>query len=65
LARDHDAHRKRFAGWPSVEQIAAVIDPAAFDMQREDRAVWGVMARDASKRCRIALAKAQKDQRDV
>lgn len=42
------------------DDIAKIIDNAAFDMQREDRARWGVWARNASKRRRIALAKADK-----
>lgn len=42
-----------------IERIAAIIDHAAFDMSRENREQvrW---PRDASKRRRIALAKAEK-----
>jgi hypothetical protein len=43
-----------------IDQIAAIIDRAAFDLQREDRAIWGTLARNASKRRRIAIANAEK-----
>jgi hypothetical protein len=60
LARDHDAHRKRFAGRLSVELIVPVTYAAAFELRREDSAVWDALAKDARKRRRIALAKARK-----
>ncbi|MHC5536696.1 hypothetical protein ACYOEI_00295 [Singulisphaera rosea] len=43
-----------------VIQVAQEIDRAAFDLRREDRKVYGTWARDASKRRRIALAKAER-----
>lgn len=41
-------------------EVAKVIDSAAFELWREDRVKMGSWTRDASKRRRIATAKAQK-----